>query len=228
MGQLYDRYKTMIDDLEPNLFEVCSKSESQIDPEAALKTFNFIDKSITINEEITQDTAKAVIELIRFWNQADLEGEGADPIIIYINSPGGDLNATFSIIAAIEMSTTPVYTVNLGRAWSGGFFILIAGHKRFAVPYASYLFHEGSGGMCGDAHKALQEADFYKYQLNQLRDITLDNTKIGESLYEKHKKDDWWFGNETALRYEVIDEVIDNFITFTEEDLKLTEEDLDD
>lgn len=228
MGALYDRYRTMITDLEPNLFEVCTKSETQIDPDAALKTFNFLDKSIVINEEITQDTAKAVVEQIRFWNQVDLVGEDSDPIVIYINSPGGDLNATFTIIAAIEISTTPVYTVNAGRAWSGGFFILIAGHKRFAIPYASYLFHEGSTCYGGDAHKALQEADFYKYQLNQLRDITLDNTKIGDSLYEKHKKDDWWFGNEAALRYEVIDEVIDNFITFTDEDFNLTEEDLDD
>ena len=196
------------------LFAVCTKLENQIDTESALRTFNFIDKAIMIKDEITEDTAKVVIDQIRFWNTVDMDDNAPDPIVIYIDSPGGSLNATLSIIAAIQISKTPVYTVNLGKAWSGGFFLLIAGTKRFALPYSSYLFHEGSTALGGDAHKALQEADFYKYQLGLLKDITLDNTEIGEALYEKHRKDDWWFGNETALKYNIIDGIMEDFLDF--------------
>lgn len=212
MNELYDYYKNIMEDSTPSLFDICTKAETQIDSEATLKTFKFIDKSISIDEEITQETAKEVVNSIRFWNSVDeIDGNPADPITIFINTPGGDLNATFSIIAAMQMSNTPIYTVNAGRAWSGGFFILIAGKKRFAVPYASYLFHEGSCVMIGDAHKALQEANYYKSQLGQLKEITLENTSIGEELYEKHRKDDWWFGNKEALKYNVIDSTLTTF-----------------
>lgn len=216
MNELYTTLaesETVYNELSP-LFSACTKLENQIDTDSALRTFNFIDKAIIIKDEITEDTSKLVIDQIRFWNAIDVEDENPDPIIVYIDSPGGSLNATLSIIAAIQISKTPVYTVNLGKAWSGGFFLLIAGTKRFALPYSSYLFHEGSSALGGDAHKVLQEADFYKYQLGLLKDITLDNTNIGENLYEKHRKDDWWFGNEIALKYNIIDGVMNDFLDF--------------
>lgn len=213
MNDIYEECKAAYDEMEPQLFSICTESETQIDISKTIETFNFIDKSICIMEEITEDTARNVVNLIRFWNAAEApeRRKKANPIVIYIDTPGGSLNATFSMIAAIEMSEVPIYTVNLGRAWSGGFFLLISGHKKFATPYCSYLFHEGSSIMGGDAHKALQEADFYRYQLSQLKDITLQKTDITEEQYDKHKKDDWWFSNKTALKYKVIDDILTDF-----------------
>jgi ATP-dependent Clp protease protease subunit len=204
---------------------MCTKLDNQIDPENTFKTFDFIEKTVTIGEEITPDTAAEVIKTIRFWNSVDYgtEIEERDPIVIFINTNGGDLNATLSIIAAIKLSKTPVYTVNLGTALSGGFLILISGHMRFTVPYASYLFHEGANGVVGDAHKVLQQADYYKEQLLNIKEIVLSNTQITQELYEKHRKDDWWFGNETAIKYKVIDKVINNF-NFIEEDFQRKED----
>lgn len=220
MERLYASCKQAYDDLEgKNLFEFCTKAENQIDIAKTMETFNFIDKSISINEVITEDTAKRVVNEIRFWNSLETidSCDPKEPIVIYIDSSGGDLNATYSIIAAIELSTVPIFTVNMGKAYSGGFFILISGTKRFAVPYCSYLFHEGSVCSGDDAHKFLQHADFYRHQLSQLKEITLNNTTISEELYNKHKKDDWWFGNQTALKYKVIDEEIVDFNDFRKE-----------
>ena len=129
-------------------------------------------------------------------------------IKIFINSPGGSLTETFTMIDAIRLSKTPVYTIATGPAYSGGFFTFIAGHKKFAYPHASFLYHEGSVGNAADASKFRNFADFYSKQLNQLKDITLKYTKITPEEYQEHIKDDWWFTAEEALKYGICDVII--------------------
>ena len=134
--------------------------------------------------------------------------EEREPIKIYIDSPGGDLDATFSIIDAIALSKTPVWTVTIGRGCSGAFFIGIAGHKRFGFPHSTYLFHEGCAENGGDAHKFIQGVKFYETRLEMLKEHTLKHTKITEEKYKKHKKDDLWMTAEDAIKYGVIDEIL--------------------
>jgi ATP-dependent Clp protease protease subunit len=127
--------------------------------------------------EIDEDLGNAVEVSIRFYNQMDDEEnipiEERKPILIFINSPGGSLDATFTMIDAIKMSKTPVYTINIGCAYSGGFFTFIAGHKRFAYPQSSFLFHEGAVNMGGDAGKFQNFSSFYKRQLELLKKLVL-------------------------------------------------------
>lgn len=166
--------------------------------------------------DIDEETGESVEQMIRFFNRADNEdnipADKRQPIKIYINSGGGSLNATLMMIDAIKMSKTPVYTITTGAAYSGGFFTSICGHKRFGYKNSSYLYHEGSCVMGGDAHKFRNQAKFYEGQLLLLKDITLSNTKISEEEYDKHIKDDWWFTAEEALAYGIIDEISEEII----------------
>ena len=112
------------------------------------------------------------------------------------------------MIAAIKASRTPVYTINIGTTYKESFFVYLAGHKKFAYPHASFLYHEGSVGNAADASKFRNFADFYSKQLNQLKDITLKYTKITPEEYQEHIKDDWWFTAEEALKYGICDVII--------------------
>lgn len=187
--------------------------ECQIDVESTLETFDFTERTIYLTEEIKPEHAVSIFEIIRFWNKVDSEDETPieerDPIKIYINTPGGDLDAVFSIISAIKASETPVYTYNIGTAYSGGFFICICGHKRFALSHTAFMFHEGAAMDGADAHKFLQRIEFYKLQLTRLKSVVLDNTKITNDLYEEHKKDDWFMDQDDAKKYGVIDEIVE-------------------
>ena len=161
--------------------------------------------------DVDQEVGEALETYIRFYNQYDdemgLEKEDRTPIIIFVDSYGGDLGACFTIIDAIAMSKTPVYTVNMGSAYSAGFFIAIAGHKRFAYPHSSYLYHEGSAGTQGTSVQFENFSAFYKKQLAQLRDHTLAHTKITPEKYEEIKKDDFWMTAEEAFELGVCDEI---------------------
>ena len=161
--------------------------------------------------DITEGVGSAMDSMIRFWNYEDNKNnipiEERQPIKIYIDSNGGSLVDTFTMIDSISMSKTPVYTICTGSAYSGGFFTFIAGHKRFAYPLSSFLYHEGSTGNAGDAGKFRNFAAFYEKVLKQLKDITIKYTKITEEEYEKHIKDDWWFTADEALKYGICDEI---------------------
>lgn len=166
--------------------------------------------------DIEEGLGSSIDGYIRFWNSYDekqnIPKEDRTPIKIFINSNGGSLIETFIIINSIKMSKTPVWTIVTGAAYSGGAFSLIAGHKRFAYPNASIMFHEGSTGNSGDAHKFRNFADFYDKQLDQLKTIVLDNTKITDEYYEKNKRDDLWLTPEEAIELGVIDEICKEFI----------------
>ena len=175
-----------------------------------------VNASASLNRElyvggIADEMSGGLEAMIRFYNRCDEQDnipvEDRVPIKLFIDSPGGDLVAAYTIINAIELSKTPVWTINIGSAYSAGFFIFIAGHYRIAYPLSSFLYHEGSCVMGGDAHKFRNQADFYKKQLDQLKKHTLKYTNLTEEDYEKILKDDYWLTAEEAMGKGIVDEI---------------------
>lgn len=185
--------------------------QNDYNPDELLSKFHFLDRKLYINGDVNDALAREFLEKIQFWNaQDDFNGiprEDRGVIQIYINTCGGDVVAAMQIIDVIKNSTTPVVTIVTGTAYSAGFFISIAGHERQAFPHASFLFHQGSALVEGDAHKFLQQADNYKSTLKAIKKHVLSNTKISSELYDKHKPDDWFMNAKTALKYGIIDTI---------------------
>ncbi len=176
-----------------------------------LDLFNVGQRNLFLVNNVVEEDANGINSLIRFWNAYDEEVglpiEEREPIKLYINNYGGSLVAGYSIIDSILLSKTPVWTINIAAAYSAAFEIFIVGHKRIAYPLSSFLCHEGSAGMVGDANKFRNYADFYGVQLDQAKQNILAHTKITKEEYEKHQKDDWWFTAEEAIKYGICDEI---------------------
>ena len=166
--------------------------------------------------DVTYEVAESISHLIRMWNimDKDLAPEDRKPIKILINSYGGSIPAGFTIIDAINLSKTPVYTINIGTAYSMGLAILVAGHKRYSYPSATFLFHEGSTDIGGqiDAGKFKNYSKFYEMLLEKLKTHFPANTKITEDLYKEKYRDDWWFFTDEAIKYGFCDTVVKEFI----------------
>lgn len=174
-----------------------------------------INREIMIGE-IDDGTGRYVDAYIRFWNKQDDKNnipiENREPIKLYIDSCGGLLTDTFSIIDSVKMSKTPVIGICTGTAYSGGFFILISCHKRIAYPHASFLFHEGATQNGGTSGQFENYTAFYKKQLKQLKQLVLNYTKISEEEYEKIKRDDIWYDVTEALEKGIIDEIAEEYV----------------
>ncbi len=216
VAALYDEAKENQDklgDMEDDIqFMDIFRGDRIPSPETALDKCAFLERKVYIDAAITQETGQPVLQLIQFWNSEDeFNGTPVEkrmPIQVYIDSPGGSLTTSFLIVDAIKNSKTPVYTVAVGTAYSGGFFILIAGHKRLGFPNSTYLYHQGSATITGDAHNVELAASFYNnYQMKQIKNHVLGSTKITDELYEKHIKDDWWIGAKKAKKLGIIDEI---------------------
>jgi ATP-dependent Clp protease protease subunit len=183
--------------------------------DAAIENSSFYDRNIVINE-IDSEVGNGVENVIRFWNRIDDEEdipiEKRKPIKIYIDSPGGDLTATLTMIDAIALSKTPIWTINIGMAYSGGFFTFIAGHRRFSYPHASFMFHEGSASTGGTSGQFQNFSDFYKKQLEQLKALVLSTSNITNEEYENIRRDDVWYTAQEAFKKGMIDVITDNFI----------------
>lgn len=192
------------------------KSELKItDGQTAIDTQQFWSRSLILGD-ITAEVGDAIENLIRFWNTYDEENNipiaEREPIKIYVDSEGGDLLGTMTIIDAITLSKTPVWTINIGCAYSGGFFTFICGHRRIAYPHASFLYHEGSVQNGGTAIQFRNFSEFHERKMEELKRITLSHTKITEELYDKKKKDDWWLTADEALELGIADEITERFV----------------
>ena len=206
-------YEFSLDDLlghmKENIKDDIKNFEDLINLDSSLKREVYL-------YDIAPGTGPSIDGYIRFWNEYDEEHnipvEEREPIKLYIDSCGGSLTDTFTIIDAIKLSKTPVWTINMGCAYSGGFFTFISGHKRIAYPHSSFLFHEGSTGTSGTSSQFENYTAFYKRQLEQLKNIVLENTSITQEEYQDIKKDDIWYSVEDGIEKGFIDEVAKELI----------------
>lgn len=201
------------EEIYSNLEKECFKDECNFDN--VINYSNILNRSIFL-DDIEEGVGGAVDAFIRFYNKEDdaknIPIKERKPIKIYINSPGGLLTETFMMIDAIKMSKTPVWGIVTGTAYSGGFFTLIACHKRFGYKHSSYLYHEGATGNSGTAAQFENYAAFYKKELGKLKDLVLENTNITEEEYATIKKDDIWYDAEEAIEKGIIDEITEKLI----------------
>lgn len=206
---ILDDFGDLIDVMVSNVKEDLSNFDDLINLDGSIRREIYLG-------DINEKTGTSIDGYIRFWNQYDedrqIPVEYREPIKLFIDSCGGNLSDTLTIVDSIKMSRTPIYTICVGSAYSGGFFVACSGHKRIAYPHASFLFHEGSTGTSGTSSQFENYTTFYKKQLEQLRQIVLENTDITEEEYAKIKKEDIWYTAQEALEKNIIDEISKEFI----------------
>lgn len=154
-----------------------------------------------------------IIEQIIEYNRLDdgIEPEERDAIRLYIDSPGGDVTEGFALISAIETSKTPIYTINIGQWSSMAFLIGIAGHKRFSLPYSSFLMHDGSIFLYGSTKKVKDQIEFEDRMEEEIvKPHVLKHGKMSEEEYDKLDRKEFYMLPKDALEYHFIDTIVNN------------------
>lgn len=155
--------------------------------------------------------ASFIVEQILDINRIDdgIDPEEREPIRLYINSPGGDVTEGFALISAIEISKTPIYTINMGQWSSMAFLIGIAGHKRFSLPKASFLMHDGSIFLYGSANKVKDRVEFEnRFENEVVKPFVLAHSKMLEEDYDKLDRKEFYMLASDALELGFIDEIV--------------------
>jgi ATP-dependent Clp protease, protease subunit len=127
------------------------------------------DRIIFLNGPIDDAVAALVCAQLLFL---EAESPGRD-VAMYINSPGGVVTSGFAIYDTMQWIKCPVTTVCMGTAYSMGSFLLMAGAagKRIALPNASIMVHQPSGGFQGSASDIERHAKETQKTKRRLNDI---------------------------------------------------------
>lgn len=160
-----------------------------------------------IDNALMREVGRQILE----YNRID-KGKPSNertPIVMLINSCGGDLSATYATIAIMETSITPIVTVNMNEAYSAAGLLLMAGHKRYCMPRSQILIHSGSAQGIGGNYEDIQESTkSYKKMVEEMREFIVSKTNIDKALMKKNQSRDWYLDTSEQINLGCVDEVL--------------------
>ena len=137
-------------------------------------TKHLTNRKIFLNGEINSQMANDTVAMLMY-----LQDESPEPISIYINSGGGEVNAGLYIYDVIQSMTVPVYMYCTGMAASMAAVILAGGQpgRRFILPHSKTMIHEPliNGGVGGSATS-----------IQNISESILETKRILNKILSKH------------------------------------------
>lgn len=187
--------------LVPVVLEDSSRGERSFDLYSRLLR----DRIIFLTGEVNDVSASLVIAQLLF-----LESENPNKDIqLYINSPGGSVDAGMGIFDTMRFIRPQVNTICVGLAASMGAFLLAAGEKgkRYALPHSRIMIHQPLGGVQGqatDMEIVTREILRTKKTLNT---ILAENTGKPFDVVARDTERDYYMTAAEALEYGLIDKI---------------------
>lgn len=160
---------------------------------------------IFLGSEVRDENANAICAQMLLLNAEDPHKD----IYLYINSPGGSIDAGMAIFDTMQWISNDVATVAMGLAASMGQFLLTAGAKgkRYALPHARILMHQPSGGIGGTASDIKIQAEQSVHLKKLMAELIARNSGRTVEEITRDSDRDRWFTAEQALSYGLIDHV---------------------
>jgi ATP-dependent Clp protease, protease subunit len=162
---------------------------------------------VLLGTEVDDAVANRLCAQLLLLSAEDPRGD----ISLYINSPGGSVSAGLAIYDTMRLIPNDVSTLALGLAGSMAQFLLCAGTagKRFSLPHAQVLMHQGSAGFGGTA----ADIEIYAEQLGRTGAtmMRLISEHTGQPLerVEHDSSRDRWFSAEEARDYGIVDHIVE-------------------
>jgi ATP-dependent Clp protease, protease subunit len=164
------------------------------------------ERIVFLGQEVDDTIANLIAAQLLFLDAEDPDKD----ISLYINSPGGSSYAGMAIYDAMQFVQADVQTYAIGMAMSAGAMILCGGApgKRFVLPNAKIMIHQGSGGFRGtpaDIQIAAQEILEMMERMSQL--IARHSGKPVEQVRRDIDRDRFMTPEE-AVDYGLVDEIV--------------------
>ncbi|WP_030325794.1 ClpP family protease [Streptomyces sp. NRRL B-3229] len=133
-------------------------------------------------------------------------------ISLYINSPGGSVYAGLAIYDTMRLIPNDVSTLAMGFAASMGQFLLCAGApgKRYALPHARIMMHQGSAGIGGTTADIEIQAENLDHSKRTMERLLAENTGQSPESIARDGDRDRWFTAEEARQYGMVDRVLES------------------
>jgi len=161
---------------------------------------------VVLGQEVDDPIANRICAQLLLLSAEDQRRD----ISLYINSPGGSISAGLAIYDTMRLIPNDVSTLAMGIAASMGQFLLSAGThgKRYALPHARILMHQGSAGIRGTAVDVQIQAENLEYTKALMIRLISEHTGQDLDTIARDADRDRWFTAEQARDYGFVDRVL--------------------
>jgi ATP-dependent Clp protease protease subunit len=165
------------------------------------------DRIVLLGSPINDEVANLIIAQLLFLEAEDSEKD----IQLYINSPGGEVNAGLGIYDVLQYVACDVATTCMGQAASMGALLLAAGApaKRTALPNARIMIHQPHGGVQGQVSDIRIQAEEMLKSRTQMNEILAHHTGRTPEEIEQDSDRDRWMSPSEAKEYGLIDGIVE-------------------
>lgn len=167
-------------------------------------------RRLFLTKYINQESVTEIIKPIMQYNRddRDIPVEDRIPIMVYVATNGGEIDAGFALVDVIQNSATPVYTINFGYMYSMGFLIGLSGHKRYALPSSKFLMHDGWDSVLNSATKIYDYVDFTRRMEDRIKRYVLSKTLINDEEYDQKLRVEWYMFADEAKEKGIVDYIV--------------------
>ncbi len=164
------------------------------------------DRIIVLGGPINDEVANLIIAQLLFLEADDPDKD----IFLYVNSPGGEVNAGLGIYDVMQYVGPDVSTICMGQAASMGAVLLAAGakDKRMALPNSRVMIHQPWGGVQGQSSDIQIHAQEILKLRNRLNEILSVHSGRDVDQIEKDTDRDRFLDAQQALDYGLVDQII--------------------
>ena len=186
----------------PSVIESSGRFERAMDIYSLLLRERIVFLGTPVNDQI----ANLIVAQLLYLEREDPDKD----INMYINSPGGQVDAGFAIYDTMQLIRCDVSTICVGLAASMGTVLLSAGTpgKRYALPNATIHMHQALGGAQGQASDIEILAKELLRKNRMLREILAKHTGQPVERIERDADRDFWLDPVQAREYGLIDEIL--------------------
>ncbi len=186
----------------PSIVEITGRGERIYDIYSLLLK----ERIVFVGTQINDQVANLIVAQLLWLDREDPERE----IQMYVNSPGGQVNAGFAIYDTMQLIKAPVSTLAVGLTASFGTILLTAGAKgrRFAMPNATIHMHQPLGGAEGQATDLVIQANEIIRQRERLNKILSEATGQPKNVIERDTDRDFYLDAYKAVEYGLVDAVL--------------------
>ena len=164
------------------------------------------DRIIFIGEPVDDHMANLVVAQLLYLEKADPNAD----IEMYINSPGGSVTAGLAMYDTMQTIKPDVATICVGLAASMGAVLLAGGAKgkRYALPNARIMIHQGSAGFSGTPSDIEIQARLVLSFRNLLAEILAERCGRDQEQVQRDIDRDYWMTPQEGKDYGIVDQVL--------------------
>ena len=170
------------------------------------------ERKVFLQGPITAETANDLVMKLMYMEKDDSN----EPVRLYVNSPGGEVNGGLLIYDMLQSMTKPVEIYCAGMAASMAAIILASGGKgrRHILPHSRVMIHEPllDGGLGGSATSIRHISESIMETKRIINEILSKHTGRAIAEIEKATSYDNYMNAEESVAFGICDDITEKLV----------------